>query len=518
VIVRHSISSTLAGRIALTILAAAGPATGAHAQGHSRNAVSVAAPWHVNNFEPSQDGYIYQRMQIGETLVDVCEGGALCPGLATGWSVSDDGLEWRFDIRPDVQFHDSSTMGAADVVASLQRAAGLPGIMAAVPIAAIETADDAVVIRLQAPFAPLPATLANYGAMILAPSSFDPEGAAVAFVGTGPFRVVSMTPPLTLVAERFDGYWGQPAHVAEVRYLSAHRAESRALMVESGDADLVINLDKGGFDRLASLDTAQVHAVPIPRTLMVKMNLDRPQLADVEARRALSLAIDREGVAIGILDFPESAANQLFAPVLAGWHDGEHPAPAFDPDQAREILAGLGWTPGADGVLTRDGERFSLTLRTYPNRPELPLVAAALQDQWRDIGVEVSVSVGNSSDVPGGHQDGSLDLALAARNYGLTPDPIVNAFDDFKAGGGDWGAMNWTAPAVDQALRTALSTADPQARAGAVRLVTDALQAELPVIPVAWSVLTAANTVGLRGVSIDPLERSYGLSQVRWTD
>lgn len=507
----------LSGPIALALIAAAA-GFGPHAAAQTRSAVSVAAPWHVNNYDPSQDGYIYQRMQIGETLVDVCEAATPCPGLATGWTASGDGLEWRFAIRQGVTFHDGSAMDAENAAASLRRAAERPGVLSSVPLTAIVAEGDAVVFRLEAPFAALPSVLANYGAMIVAPASFGADGEAVAFIGTGPFRVVSMAPPLSLVAERFDGYWGAPANVAEIRYLSSHRPESRALMIESGDADLAINLDKAGFDRLNGLDLAAVHAVAIPRTVMIKMNLARPQLAEAEARRALSLAIDREGVAIGILDFPDAAANQLFPPVLAGWHDPDQPAVAYDPDQARAILAGLGWTPGSDGVLERDGERFSLTLRTYPNRPELPLIAAALQDQWRDIGVELKVSIGNSSDVPGGHQDGTLDLALAARNYGLTPDPIVNAFDDFRAGGGGWGAMNWDAPAVDDALRVALSETDPDARAAAIRAVTGALQAELPVIPVTWSMLTAANAAGLQGVTIDPLERSYGLSQVRWAD
>ncbi|WP_333834641.1 ABC transporter substrate-binding protein [Rubrimonas sp.] len=502
--------------IAAALLAAAGLGGAAGAQ--TRSAVSVAAPWHVNNYEPSQDGYIYQRMQIGETLVDVCEDAAPCPGLATGWTTSEDGLEWRFDLRQGVTFHDGSAMDAEIAAANLRRAAERPGVLALVPLTAVVAEGDQVVIRLETPFAALPSVLANYGAMIVAPASFDANGDAVAFIGTGPFRVVSMAPPLSLVAERFDGYWGEAAHVAEVRYLSSHRPETRALMIESGDADLALNLDKDGFDRLDALDLSTVHAVPIPRTVLVKMNLARPQLAEAEARRALSLAIDREGVAIGILDFPDAAANQLFPPVLAGWHDADQPAVVHDPEQAREILAGLGWAPGSDGVLVRDGERFSLTLRTYPNRPELPLIAAALQDQWRDIGVELKVSIGNSSDVPGGHQDGTLDMALAARNYGLTPDPIVNAFDDFKAGGGGWGAMNWDAPDVDAALRVALAETDPAARAGAIRAVTDALQTELPVIPVAWSMLTVGQSAALQGVTIDPLERSYGLSQVRWAD
>ena len=81
--------------------------------------------------------------------------------------------------------------------------------------------------------------------------------------------------------------------------------------------------------------------------------------------------------------FPEAAATQLFPPALGGWHDASLEPLAYDPEKAKALLAGLGWTAGEDGILEKDGERFSVQLRTFPDRPELPLMAAALQDQWR---------------------------------------------------------------------------------------------------------------------------------------
>lgn len=105
------------------------------------------------------------------------------------------------------------------------------------------------------------------------------------------------------------------------------------------------------------------------------------------------------------------------------------------------MLAELGWQPGEDGVLERDGERFEVTLRTFPDRPELPLTATAIQTQLGEIGIDVEVSIGNSSDIPARHAEGTLELALLARNFGLTPDPIGTALADITGGGGDWGAM-----------------------------------------------------------------------------
>ena len=138
---------------------------------------------------------------------------------------------------------------------------------------------------------------------------------------------------------------------------------------------------------------------------------------------------------------------------------------------------------GDDGILTRMAERFAITLRTFPDRPELPLIAAALQDQFRAVGVELEVSVSNYSVIPEGHQDGSLHVALFARNYGLTPDPIGTVLADFGQGGGDWGAMNWENTGVAEALGKIAATSDPDLRAANIPTVVEALHTELPMIP-----------------------------------
>lgn len=239
-------------------------------------------------------------------------------------------------------------------------------------------------------------------------------------------------------------------------------------------------------------------------------------LSELDARRALSLAIDREGIAAGIMRFPQSAATQLYPPALNQWHNESLPAHAYDPDAAKSLLAALGWVAGDDGVLVRNGERFSLTLRTFPDRPESPLVGAALQDQWAQIGVELDVSVSSYSEIPAGHQDGSLDVALYARNYGVTADPTGTAKADFGAGGGDWGAMNWNAPEVAKAIDTIASSGDLMIREPLIRTVVSEIHAQLPVIPVVWYQHTQSFAKGLEGVEIDPLERTYGLQTMSW--
>ncbi len=478
--------------------------------------VTIAAPWEVASYDVAVSGFAIQKLEILENLVDADENGVLEPGLATEWAASDDGLTWTFTLRKAVKFHDGTDFDAASAALALRRAWQQPGILEKAPITAIEAGDGTVIFSLSTPFAALPSLLAHATTIIPAPASFDTDGKPVALIGTGPFAVEKFTPPQSISVTRFEGYWGDAPEIETASYLAAGRAETRALLAESGDADIVFSLDPAGFSRLSAVDTVKTTAVPIPRVVTLKVNAAHPFLDDPRARQALSLAMNRKGIATAITRFPESVASQLFPPALNMWHNTSLSPLKHDVEAAKALLAELGWAAGEDGILVKDGDRFAVTLRTFPDRPELPLIAAALQDMWREIGIELTVDVNNYSMIPQGHQDGSLHLALYARNYGLTPDPVGTVLQDFGSAGGDWGAMGWDRPDVAEALARVAATDDEAARAADIALVTKAIQDELPLIPVVWYQHTVSVAQDLENVIIDPLQRSYGLSEMNW--
>ncbi|WP_104203332.1 ABC transporter substrate-binding protein [Billgrantia saliphila] len=484
--------------------------------------LNVVAPWEITGADPSTSGYVYARMRVAETLVDTDDAGQPAPGLATAWEQSEDGRRWRFTLRDDVTFHDGSPLTAEAVAASLEHALAKPGMLDAAPIDAIRADGDAVVIELESAFALLPALLSHSSTLILAPDAYAEAGRVERMIGTGPYRVETLAPPQRLSVARFDDYWGEAPAIDSASYLAVGRGETRALMAESGDADVVFTLDPASRARLGRSANLTLHAEPLPRTIVFKANAEHPYLDDPRARRALSLAVDREGIATGLLRHPEAAAPELFPAALGPWHLGLDAAAARDLAQARELLDELGWEMGSKGILERDGEPFRLTLRTFSDRPELPLVATALQDQWRELGVELDVAVGNSSEIPSGHRDGSLELGLMARNYGLVPDPLGTLIEDFGTDpddmGGDWGAMGWRDADLAGWLDTLRQDADPDTRTELAQRVASRLNEAMPVVPIAWYQQTAAVSTAVEGFSIDPLERSYRIDELRWAE
>lgn len=139
----------------------------------------------------------------------------VAPDLAHHWRMEDP-LHWRFYLRPAVQFHDGRELQAADVVASLTRAAALPLFSHIREVR--EAGPLSVVIRLAEPDPRLPVLLASTWALILPADHAARPDFASRPVGTGPYRVAD-NDEWHLRLRAFDGYFGLRALLDEVEIL-----------------------------------------------------------------------------------------------------------------------------------------------------------------------------------------------------------------------------------------------------------------------------------------------------------
>jgi peptide/nickel transport system substrate-binding protein len=475
----------------------------------------VVTSQEINGLDPARSGYVFTRMQVVETLLGADDGGLPVPQLARAWTLSEDRLVWRFTLREAARFHDGTPVTAEAVAACLERARNQAGLLGNLPIAAVAADSGTVLIRTSRPFAPLLAFLAHYSTAILAPAGF--EGQAVrAVIGSGPYKVSRLLAPQRLEAERSEHWNGPAPAMARLSYLAAGRGETRAAMAEGGQAELVAQLAPETVERLRRNPRITIDIRAIPRTRLIKLNCNLPLFRDIRARRALSLALDRQGMAAALLRSPASTATQLFPPAMAEWHVPGLPPLQRNVVEARRLLGELGWQPGAEGILQRDGQPFSFTLRTFSDRPELPGLATAMQAQLRDAGIDMKVAVVNSGEIPAGHRDGTLEAALMARNFSLVPDPLGTMLQDYGPNGGDWGAMGWSSAALNDVLDKLGATADPTERAALRARASTILHEELPVIPVSWFDLATAVSKRVSGLAVDPLELSFRIAGARW--
>lgn len=478
--------------------------------------LTVVTPWEITNADPSTSGFVYQRMGIGETLVDVDDKGNIIPSLAQSWESGDNGKTWVFVLRDGVTFHDGTPMTAKEVVNSLNMTLGKPTALESAKIKQITALDDkSVQLVLEEPLITLPSYLAHATAIILAPASFDDKGQAVKIIGTGAYQADKIEPPQKIEQSAYGKYWGQKAHISRIDYLANSRSETRTLLVESGDNHLVYTLDSASLKRLQDNTDLQIATQTLARTIVIKMNIANPLFADKTTRQALSDAIDREAIAKSVLRIGDAAAYELLPPMFASWQAGATKTAPDYPAIKAKLLAN-GFSEGENGILQKDGKPFSVSLITFSDRPELPLIATALQDQWRKIGVDLQVNVANSSEIPKAHQDGSLQMALYARNYGNTPDPLASLQEDLSPKGSDWGVMNYKNDALTAALNKTASTANDAERDALKKQIATILIDERPLIPVVYYQQSAAAHKSLQGLTLDPFERKYHLNLLKW--
>lgn len=496
-------------------LAACSAGASDHA-GHD-DVLDVVGQFEVHSIEPTTAAGVFTRLGAVETLVTVDAEGEMRPGLATGWS-TEDGRVWRFQLREGATFHDGTAVTAKAAAAALTTALETgASTLTEAGVKRISADGNDVIVTLGEAFGPLPAVLAHTSAQILAPASYDKAGKVTKVIGSGPYEVTDVEIP-SRVDLAASEHWDGPAPAIDtVEYQVVSRAENRALMVESGQADIALGMDPTSLQRLRKSDAVRIESALLPRTIVLKLNAADPLLADVRVREALSLALDREGIATAVLREQEIAADQLFPPTLEGWHQEEIEPLTHDVERARTLLEDAGFTPGEDGTLARDGKPLTLSLLTFPDRPELPLIAAAIQEQLAGIGVEVDVQVENSSEIPLRHQNGTLQLALFARGLALIPDPTVTLLGDYPKEGGDWGAMGWHDEKLLAALgRLKAPEATDEEVARDRREVATRLQEGLPTVPVVWYRQSLVIGEQVSDVELDPFEQDWHLDEVSW--
>ena len=377
------------------------------------NTLTISGPWEISSLDPSRQGYILMRMQMIETLLNIDTKGKLISGLARSWEISDDGLTWKFELKKGILFHDSLPLNANAVVNSLNIARHKHGVLQMVPIIAIEVKDNSnFIIKLRTPYTSLGVLLSNYSTAILSPNSYDNKEIRKLY-GTGAYQLFEFSPPHKVTVKKFDAYWNKKGKIDYVTYLTGYRAKSRILQAKSGEADIVFSIDPGTLNQLRHTTHLTVHENFVSRTLMIKLNSGHKFLNNRKIREALSLSIDRKAITSNILASERGKTSQLLPSCMYNWHLKNLEAQPFNLEKAQSMLYEMGWHKNNVGILVKNNSPFKLTMLTYADRPELTELWLLLsKTQWRKLGIELKINIINSSMIPAGSQDGSLESAL----------------------------------------------------------------------------------------------------------
>ncbi len=295
---------------------------------------------------------------VYETLTVYTPENTVAPGLATSWSVSDDGLSWTFTLREGVTFHDGTPLDAAAVKASFDRTIdlGLGAAFIFFPVAAIEAVDE-LTVRFDLNFpAPMDLVLSSgYGAWVMSPAATLQDGDwfnAGNDGGSGPYTIASYSPGENIVLRAYEGYWGgwQNDQFGTVVLEVVEEPTLREQMIRSGDADFTYNLPFDSYAALGELDEVVVDITPSFQELYGLLNTQQPPLDDVRVRQALRHTFPYQVIAEnlygGLGSLPTGAVPSGM------WGARDEAGARYDPAEAQRLLVEAGYEDGFDLLYT----------------------------------------------------------------------------------------------------------------------------------------------------------------------
>ncbi len=249
----------------------------------------------------------------------------------------------------------------------------------------------------------------------------------------------------------------------------------------------------------------------------VELNLSHRILADAAVRAGIAAALDKSALARQITHGQMTVASEDLPSWIWAFDPSVRAVP-FDPTAARAMLARAGWTPGADGVLQKDGRPLELLLAadasSATQRSESLLVQAAL----RRIGIVVDVKY-YPQDVlyaPAGmggiQHGGKFDLVLYTWFSGIDPDDSSQLMCANIPPHG-YNDARYCSRAMDAAQETALSHYDRATRKRAYAAIERLLAVDNPIVYFWWERQSDAISVDFHGFAPNPGMESWNAWQ-----
>jgi len=241
-------------------------------------------------------------------------------------------------------------------------------------------------------------------------------------------------------------------------------------------------------------------------------NLRHPLFADGRVRRALAHAIDKEEIVKGVL---LGLGMPTIGPYKPGtWIYNESIEDyGFDPDKARAMLAEAGWTPGAKGILTKDGRPFSFTILTNQGNDQRIKTATIIQQRLKEIGIEVAIrTVEWAAFIKEFVDTGRFDAIIMGWTIPQDPDGF-DVWHSSRAVAGGLNFVGFQNPEADALLEKGRRTLDREGRKKIYDAFQEILHREQPYCflyaPYALPILSSR----IQGVEPAPAGISYNFTK-----
>jgi peptide/nickel transport system substrate-binding protein len=439
--------------------------------------------------------------------------------VAESWSVSDDGKQVTFKIRPGIKFHSGNPVAAQDVAFSLQRVVKLnlsPGFILTqfgfTPENMAETIkatdDSTLVLTLDKPYAPtflLYCLTAGVGGVVDQKLAMEHEKDGdlghewlkTNSAGSGPFKLRAWKPNESVAYDANPDYWlGAPKFK---RIVTRHIAEpaTQRLLLEKGDIDIARKLSPEDLAAVAQNKDIKITKSPKGAIWYLGLNQKNPNLAKPEVREAMKYLVDYDAIVNTILK-GSAQVHQAFLP--EGFLGAIQDAPyKLDVAKAKELLAKAGLPDG-----------FKVTMDTRNNSPTKD-IAQAIQATMAQAGIEIEIIPADNKQTLTKYRARQHDIYIGQWGPDYQ-DPHTNAetfasnpnnADDAKSKPLAWRNA-WEIPEMTQQTQAAVLERDAAKRAATYETIQREHQQISPFIIVAQEIQNVAARDNVKGMIWGP--------------
>ena len=456
------------------------------------------------------------------------------PGLAESWTFGDDGLSLTFHLRDDAHWTDGEPIDADDVVFTMDLIrdpqVGSPYIALMQNLRAEQPVEkvDAHTVTLHFGARVAQQNMLNQvTACALVPEHVlrDEPRAQLrgstfneAPVTAGAFSVGRWTRGLELVLVRNeDPPLSQKAWLDRIVYRVLPEYTTRLMELKTGQIGMMLGIAVEDLSELRR-DHPEItlNRRGMRSTDYIAWNLEHDLFKDARVRRALAHAIDVDAMMSALLTSGKEVYGQravgTITPELCDVRVPEMTPIAADRAQARTLFAEAGWADtDGDGVLDKDGKPLSFSLVTSGGNPRRSLVQTIVQQQLRDVGVEVALGTLESNAFHGKLIERDFEAVVLGLNGELFVDPSAV----WHSSDAPFNVSSYANPRVDALIEEGLLLDDPVEAATRWQELQTLIYEDQPCCFLYWRDEVVGINSRYRGTTIDVLS-PFGRMEHWW--
>lgn len=474
-------------------------------RGAAGKTITVGMAQSPTNLDPAVEynGWHVMKYGLGETLVRIGKGMKIEPWLAESWTKVDD-VTWKIKIRDNVVFHNNKKVDGEAVKASLERTIKMnkraPQLL---DIASIEANGNEITVKNNHPNPSFIPALADPFAVIVDANAANTMGEAFTLkpVLTGPFKVKEYDKDVQVVVERNDGYWGDKAKLEKVTFKFIPDSNTRMMALQAGEIQVADNIPVESVEAITKTGAFRVVSESSLRTHMLIFNVKKPGLDDINVRKAINMAINREDLGNKVMKGSGIPAVGLF-PLVLPFGSNELKGYTYKPEEAKKLLDAAGWKAGPDNIRQKNGKKLEFTALCYKNRPELPVLLETIQAELKEIGIKINIaSVENIGDA----LKGDFDATIYSMNTAPTGDPQYLLETMFRTGASS-NFGKYSSAKLDALADQLKATFDTQKRNSIAREAQQVILDDAAFAFLVYPKTIMAISNKIKGIEVSPTE------------